>query len=289
MPGIEPTSTSASGASTTIPPSKIDLLEALRESVGPTGLKTLEKKDFTPESKQQLRSLVNASSSAAPPTRYTCSSETPRPVTLRGVNNRAAMQAGSNGVIPRWARLDTPQTINFATFANGYPRPGLALLSAAALRDAADKWNKLNLGVKFKWVEKLEEATFVLSYAGNQGTVLAEAFFPNENDLSYLNVYSASFEPGTVQFLTNIFLHELGHVLGFRHEFAPELEGDTVQFGPRNPLSVMGYEFPPDLQKSDEESAEAFYGFKGKAMGWKEVNVSKEYKKLLPIVDCIAR
>lgn len=62
------------------------------------------------------------------------------------------------------------------------------------------------------------------------------------------------FKPGNVNYMKNIFLHESGHVLGLRHEFAPEKEGDTVQIGPRQKGSVMDYEFPPAILKSDVES-----------------------------------
>ncbi|GKZ26857.1 hypothetical protein AbraIFM66951_003858 [Aspergillus brasiliensis] len=278
---------------TTLTPStsKVDYLEALKEAVGTRGLKTLPPESVDSSELQEFRRSL-AKSTATAPGRYTCSTEKPIPVTIRGINNRATLQGGYKGVIPRWKPDSPPQTINFAAFANGYPRPGLALLAANALRDAADDWNKLDLGVKFQWVEDIKQASFVLSYAGNQGNVLAEAFFPNEDDLSYLNVYSAAFEPGTVQYLKNIFLHELGHVLGFRHEFAPELEDSnddySVQFGPRNPMSVMGYEFPPLLQTTDRDSAQAFYKFPGSQLGWKEVRVSGK-KAMLAIKDCTAR
>ncbi|PYI00167.1 zincin [Aspergillus ellipticus CBS 707.79] len=262
---------------------KVDYLKALKEAVGTRGLRSLRTESVnTPELRDLQRSL--AKTTATPPGRYTCSSEKPLPVTIRGINNRATLQGGFGGFILRW-KPDPPQTINFAAFSNGYPRPGLALLAANALKEAADDWNKLEFGVKFKWVEHIDDAAFVLSYAGDQGSVLAQAFFPNEDDLSYLNVYSAAFQPGTIQYLKNIFLHELGHVLGFRHEFAPEREDShddySVQFGPRNPLSVMGYEFPPQLQSTDKDSAQAFYRFPGKKLGWKEAAA-------LPIKDCVA-
>ncbi|KAL4746979.1 hypothetical protein BDW72DRAFT_183813 [Aspergillus terricola var. indicus] len=270
--------------------SKLDYIEALKEAVGPEGLRTLHPGEAKPPGFEDLQQSL-ASSTATAPARYTCSTDKPLPVTLRNINTSAALQAGFGGALLRWAR-DPPQTVNYAAFSNGYPRPGLALVAANALRDAADEWNKLDLGVKFKWVEKIEQASFVLSYAGNQGNVLAEAFFPNENDLSCLNVYSAAFQPGTVQYLKNIFLHELGHVLGFRHEFAPELEKEeeSVQLGPRNPLSVMGYEFPPQIQTTDKESAKAFYMFPGNSLGWREANVPPSSKRTsLLIKDCKAR
>ncbi|KAL3264957.1 hypothetical protein ABHI18_000234 [Aspergillus niger] len=256
------------GATLTPSTSKADYLEALKEAVGPGGLRTLPPDSVdSPELQDFRRSLANSTATA--PGRWIW------------------------GSYPTSKPDNPPQSINFAAFENGYPRPGLALLAANALRDAANDWNELDLGVKFQWVQDIEKASFVLSYAGNQGDVLAEAFFPNEDDLSYLNVYSSAFQPGTVQYLKNIFLHELGHVLGFRHEFAPELEDNkddfTVQFGPRNPLSVMGYEFPPRLQTTDRDSAEAFYKFPGSHLGWKEARAPKEKRRMLPIKDCTAR
>ncbi|GLA37952.1 hypothetical protein AnigIFM63309_004935 [Aspergillus niger] len=281
-----------SGATLAPSSSKTDYLEALKEAVGPEGLRTLSPDSVdSPELQDLRRSLANSTATARG--RYTCSSEKPLPVTIRGINNRATLQIGFGGVIPRWKPAKPPQSINFAAFKNGYPRPGLALLAANALRDAASDWNALDLGVKFEWVQDIKKASFVLSYAGNQGDVLAQAFFPNEDDLSYLNVYSSAFQPGTVQYLKNIFLHELGHVLGFRHEFAPEYEDNmddfTVQVGPRNSLSVMSYEFPPLLQTTDKNSAKAFYKLNKNHIWWKEAGVPEDKRKKLPIQDCTAR
>ncbi len=96
---------------------------------------------------------------------------------------------------------------------------------------------------------------FLLADAG--GT-LARAFFPNTKDLNTMFVYKRAFDQDTVNFQVNIFAHELGHVLGFRHEFAPQ-EGGAVLFGPRNPSSVMAYKFPPSIQPSDIASAKLLY------------------------------
>ncbi|KAL4987895.1 hypothetical protein BDW68DRAFT_177374 [Aspergillus falconensis] len=251
--------------STTITPStsKLDYIEALKEAVGPEGLRTLRPDEAKPPRIRRSAAITSHL--------HRCCA--------------CARRSAALGKGPA-------QTVNFAAFSNGYPRPGLALLAANALNDAAQEWNKLDLGIKFKWVEKIEDASFVLSYAGNQGDVLAEAFFPNEDDLSYLNVYLAAFQPGTVQCLKNIFLHELGHVLGFRHEFAAELEKEeeSVQLGPRNPLSVMGYEFPPQIQTTDVESEKAFYKFPGASLGWQEARIpSSSKRKPMPIKDCAAR
>ncbi|KAJ5358314.1 catalytic domain-containingprotein [Penicillium cataractarum] len=169
-----------------------------------------------------------------------------------------AFKLAGGGKIPRWK---DGETVQFAAYAGGYPTRDHALLAAYKLNDAANRWNDLGLRVKFKWVSRLEEAAFVLAYGGNGGSTIARAFEPNTNDLNTLFVYQKAFEPGIINSMYNVFLHELGHVLGLRHEFAPEKEGSdpSVQIGPRNPLSVMSYTFPPQIQPSDETSTRVFY------------------------------
>lgn len=86
--------------------------------------------------------------------------------------------------------------------------------------------------------------------------MIAEAFFPNGNDLNYINVYQEGIGGTWFPQLKSVFLHELGHVLGLRHEFAmdpgPMHEGGSVQFGPRDPYSVMNYRSePPRITTND--------------------------------------
>lgn len=170
---------------------------------------------------------------------------------------------GLYGTIPRWKRNTT---VNFAVYAGGWPTYNHAIFAAYRLNEAATTWNSLNLGVKFTWVSALEDACFVLGYGGDGGDTLARAFFPNSRDLNNMYVYLKAFQSGYVNYLYNVFLHELGHVLGLRHEFAPEKEqgsGPLVVWGIRNPLSVMSYTFPPLLQPSDRTDTKSFYAYTG--------------------------
>jgi len=169
---------------------------------------------------------------------------------------------GLYGTIPRWKRNTT---VNFAVYAGGWPTYNHAVFAAYRLNEAATTWNSLNLGVTFKWVGTLEDACFVLGYGGDGGDTLARAFFPNSRDLNNMYVYRKAFQSGYVNYLHNVFLHELGHVLGLRHEFALEREGagPLVVWGIRNPLSVMSYTFPPQLQPSDRTDTRSFYAYTG--------------------------
>ncbi|KAB8292091.1 hypothetical protein EYC80_007836 [Monilinia laxa] len=130
---------------------------------------------------------------------------------------------------------------------------------------ASKAWNAADIGVTFEWVPLAQDATFVLCHGGDKSTALAEAFFPNANDLNYMFAYTAAFNPGWKDHMWKVFTHELGHVLGLRHEFAMSTdpnwrEGGAEQLGPRNELSVMNYRRePPEIQQSDIDSTRLFY------------------------------
>lgn len=112
-------------------------------------------------------------------------------------------------------------------------------------------------------------ANFVIKYKTNppdEPTVIASAFFPN--DVKDVIVYNYTLvDPEMRPVLKNSFLHEIGHIIGLRHEFAIEAdthgngpEGDgATQFGSKNPISVMSYETVNYIQPTDKEDVKKFY------------------------------
>jgi hypothetical protein len=186
--------------------------------------------------------------------KYTCVTE------KFDTSSVASILVGLFTEIPRWKY---GSVVNYATYANGYPNTDDAKYAAVSLWEAAEQWNSYNLGVTFKWVNNLKQAAFVLEFGGEKGGVLASAFFPNPQPLNTLFVYSLSFtDKKNRETLKNTFLHELGHTLGLRHEFALDpdrFEGGAQVYGTRNPLSVMSYNLPPQVQKSDIEDIKSFY------------------------------
>ncbi|CAO2648168.1 Nn.00g090900.m01.CDS01 [Neocucurbitaria sp. VM-36] len=140
--------------------------------------------------------------------------------------------------------------------------------AAQQLQFAAEKWNETDIGVIFEWVPLAKDATFVLVHGGDEQGTLAQAFFPNANDLNYLYVHTLAFEKAWKEHMWRVFMHELGHVLGLRHEFAL-LEGHgAVEVGPRNALSIMNYrEEPPEMQQTDIDSTRVFYALVADANG----------------------
>ena len=195
---------------------------------------------------------------------YTCVTERAPPR-----SSPTAIMVGLWEQIPRWKY---GSVINFATYADGYPAPGVAIYAANCLIEAAEVWSSAGIGVTFKWVPNVDDAAFVLAYGGKLGNVLDSAFFLSDRPLETLYVYQHGFDKTerttkkgkhtNYGIMKNVFLHELGHVLGLRREFAMNvdtLEGGAIRMGSANIESVMSYVFPPELQESDIQDTRYFY------------------------------
>jgi len=184
---------------------------------------------------------------------------------------------GWKGVIPRWK---AGSVIKWAANPEGYASSEDAWYAVVKLTEATKTWNDMNLGVSFLQVDTPNTAAFTMQYNGDNGDTLADAFFPNTKLSNHLFVYSRAFEDDARRYLANIFEHELGHILGLRHEFAAE-EGDYVLFGRQNLSSVMTYNWPPEVTPQDIKETQEFYA-------WREAEISSEgnsYK----VIDQIPR
>jgi hypothetical protein len=205
-------------------------------------------------------------------TSFVCLTQKPVPVQLATDSDHLHIFVGLFTSVTHWKKNST---VNFATYSAGYPGgEDDAIYAANALNAAALEWNGKNVGVQFRWVDKLEDANFVLAYGGELGSVVASAYFPNDKDLNLVSVYKRGFDDDTKPELDKFFLHGLGHVLGLRHEFALEstvtgrIEGGAVQWGIRNPLSVMNYRrTAPEIQDSDVTDTTSFIAFDGTEIG----------------------
>jgi hypothetical protein len=92
-----------------------------------------------------------------------------------------------------------------------------------------------------------------------QGCTLARAFFPDAGRHDLL-VFPTMFEL-SIEEQTETMAHEVGHIFGLRHFFAPELEADwpAVLFGERKPFSIMNYNEFSQMTDDDRNDLESFY------------------------------
>jgi hypothetical protein len=239
------------------------MFEAVEHALGPNALDTIKPVDSPPE--DIVDTTLKLVSIPA------CRTQKPMPRALKG--SPAAIYVGLDAECPRWK---PGSVIRWAAWRAGFENEEDADYAALQLEIAAQKWNAAEVGVTFEWVQLAKDATFVLCHGGKQPGGLAEAFFPTSADLSTINVYELAFTKEWKGHMWNVFVHELGHVLGLRHEFAmdyyhPYYEGGDKRaelIGPRDPLSVMNYrKEPPEIQQSDIDSTRAFYALGPDAKG----------------------
>jgi hypothetical protein len=228
--------------------------------------------------------IAMATNTVSEPVRYSCRTQEdtdpswgPAPVSnLEGTTGDNApdkpdsLVIGYGPIIPRWD-VTPPggRKLQYFVKTDTFPDTDKARFAAKEFQAAADSWAKLQIGLTFSEATNRETANFYLVYRVNgldDDGALAQAFFPHEFDQDVI-VFSYAFEGKNKSILKEIFLHEIGHVLGLRHEFAiegdnlgnkPEGEGAKL-FMEKNASSVMSYNFPPRIQDSDRTQTIEFY------------------------------
>lgn len=170
------------------------------------------------------------------------------------------LRLGGNGRISRWHK---GSVLKYMICAETFDNPDWAAVAAGAAGMAVSMWQ--SIGVRFEQVYRDSEATFGIKYSrlpeSRCRDVYARAFFPQEAP-GEIYIYQFALEGSNANHLANILAHELGHVLGLRHEFAHWRT--SVLWGEKNPQSIMNYfDHPSKLKVGEQDRRElaAFYEY----------------------------
>lgn len=184
------------------------------------------------------------------------------------------VRVGQGDHISRWLK---GSILTYTIDTESFPTIADAAQVKEAMQKAIDVWGDVwrDVDVSFKYLEVDYDgsATFVVRYCPDEcETTYAMAFFPDKlprKSPGKLFVYELGLSQGT--YLANIFAHEIGHIMGLRHEFADEKHKEgrgfrCVLFGKKNPPSIMNYhEDLENLQVTAQDCSElkAFYAYEG--------------------------
>ncbi|KAK1757916.1 hypothetical protein QBC47DRAFT_412001 [Echria macrotheca] len=181
----------------------------------------------------------------------------------------SGLMVGDIEMVPRWAK---PAGLQYYIVKDGFADDEFRDVEKA-FREAADEWSGLDFGVHLKQTPDRTKANFLIKHfipSKADDRTLASAFFPSDKDREVLVYRATLVDESWRKLLKNTFLHEIGHILGLRHEFANDPDPDPKRagqnreslahlFGSVNPHSVMSYDVPPQINDLDKKDVVGFY------------------------------
>lgn len=180
-----------------------------------------------------------------------------------------SLRVGLGDAIYRWKK---GSVLAVYVDSSSFPNEEDYSVAKQAFKSALEQWNDMRIGVTIKFTSDINAAVFELVYSkdisGSHDRTYARSFGPcDPPGERTLFIYARSFKSTVVKFMSNTFCHEIGHILGLRHENAHHREtGDDVKsyrFGPANQRSVMN-SYPPwmlQIDQQDIKSAQDFYAY----------------------------
>jgi Matrixin len=168
----------------------------------------------------------------------------------------------TEGFVPLWAEnLVLRWKFDEASFAAFQHPEEIRKRTRALLGKAIAAWRD---AAPIRFVENADNSDFSIVMEHNddctaQGCTLAQAFFPDagRHPLYIFPKMFTQVEKEQVDTLT----HEIGHVFGLRHFFAPESETrwPSEVFGEHKPFSIMNYGANSELTAADRDDLKRLY------------------------------
>ncbi|MCK1668883.1 MULTISPECIES: hypothetical protein [unclassified Bradyrhizobium] len=181
---------------------------------------------------------------------------------LKGLRTPQANQVSSDELIVNvfGGRLDylaapARRRMTYHVQANTFPSVAAARTAEENFRKAAVEWQEAcpECAISFVELSQAEVSsgnvpTFVVKYENVAGGPIARAFFPSSpNDDRQVVIFPGYFDPAMGFDPVGVLRHEIGHILGYRHEHIRNIpgcftEGNSYKpLTPYTPNSVMHY------------------------------------------------
>lgn len=129
---------------------------------------------------------------------------------------------------------------------DSFPSPQAYEFTKLNFRKAADDWTVACPECGISFAESPAPGAFIIRYENISGGPIAQAFFPSSVDRT-LRVFPSYFQPDMGFDPVGVLRHEIGHILGYRHEHIQNIPGcftegtDWKPVTPYTPNSVMHY------------------------------------------------
>ncbi|KAH7397025.1 hypothetical protein DE146DRAFT_764389 [Phaeosphaeria sp. MPI-PUGE-AT-0046c] len=208
---------------------------------------------------------------------FVCITQDPFTNPIKGDDEPEMVHSGTVDYVPRWKTSSkNPAKLHFFAVREGFSTEDDFNYVLNTFTAAAEEWNKINFGVTIQRTTERRTANFLLTFQAKQDFYikwphLASAFI-GPHKIRPVVVYGLALSSKAERDNLSIaLLHEIGHILGLRHEIEIKPDagkppnGTALQILAPNPKSVMNGEKRNMIQQSDIDCIREFYG---KTEGW---------------------